>query len=76
AAKPRNPDSSLTSRARPVKEMRKNKSQRARCYRELADHSAVVKKVDDRIVGFAESERQGITTSSDHRLRKSVDGDE
>ena len=47
--------------------MGKNKPQRARRYRELADHAAVVKKVDDRIVGFAESERQGITTSSDQQ---------
>ena len=47
--------------------MGKNKPQRARRYRELADHAAVVKKVDDRIVGFAESERQGITTSADQQ---------
>ena len=50
-----------------VKEMGKDKPHRAQRYRELADHAAVVKKVDDRIVGFAESERQGITTSSDQQ---------
>ena len=47
--------------------MGNDKSQRARRYREHADHASVIKKAGDRVVGFAESERQGITTSSDEQ---------
>jgi hypothetical protein len=48
--------------------MAKNKSQptRRRDFN-LSDHVAVVKKADERVVGFAESERQGVTASADQQ---------